>query len=83
VEDQVAPQLEHVYGRLRELLGDSLTLTPDTALVSSGVLDSFHLLEVVEWLEERYEIVALASDVNTETLDTPAKIVAYVRSKQA
>ena len=58
-------------------------LQAETPLLSSGLLDSFQLLDLVETLEETYGFAALASEVRPEVLDTPAQVLAYVLRKQA
>ncbi|MBL4849498.1 MAG: hypothetical protein JKY65_28545 [Planctomycetes bacterium] len=68
---------------LIQTLVPTTPLTGETPLLSSGLLDSFLLLDLVENLEDRYGIAALASEVTPDLLDTPAQVLAYVLRKQA
>lgn len=71
-----------VEALLRDLVGDA-PIAADTPLLTGGLLDSYAVLELVERLEARFGFVAERGDVTPANLDTPAKIVAWVRRKQA
>lgn len=75
------PDLEAILSLLRPLAGGE-PLGPESALLSSGRLDSFQLLDLIESLEDSYGFAAQASEVTPERLDTPALILAYVLSKR-
>lgn len=75
------PTLEAILELLRPLAG-SEPLAAETPLLSSGRLDSFQLLDLVESLEDTYGFAAQASEVTPEHLDTPARILSYVQAKR-
>jgi acyl carrier protein len=56
-------------------------LTDSKPLLTEGVLDSMAALELVTFLEERYDIAIPAHEVDVENLDTIADIVRFVQSK--
>jgi acyl carrier protein len=76
------PNLDAILALLQPLAGAE-PLAAESALLSSGRLDSFLLLDLVESLEDSYGFAAQASEVTPENLDTPALILAYVQRKRA
>jgi acyl carrier protein len=57
-------------------------LTPQTPLISGGILDSIATLKLVMFLEERFRISLEAHEADREHLDTLADITALVQQKQ-
>ena len=57
-------------------------LTPQTELVSSGVLDSVATLRLVTFLEERFGIQVEAHEADQEHLNTLVSIADLVASKK-
>ena len=76
------PTLDAILALLQPLAGAE-ALGPESALLSSGRLDSFQLLDLVESLEDTYDFAAQASEVTPEHLETPTLILAYVQRKRA
>ncbi len=76
------PTLDAILTLLQPLAGAE-PLEPESALLSSGRLDSFQLLDLVESLEDSYGFAAQASEVTPEHLETPVLILAYVQRKRA
>ncbi|HTI71009.1 MAG TPA: acyl carrier protein [Candidatus Limnocylindria bacterium] len=62
---------------------DPAEITPATPLFSSGLLDSFHLLELISFVEERAKIRISPGEISLDNLDTPERIVRFVERKQA
>lgn len=56
-------------------------LTPQTELVSSGILDSVATLRLVTFLEERFGIQVEAHEADEEHLNTLVSIAELVASK--
>ena len=61
---------------------DGDALDSDASFIENGVIDSTGVLELVAFLEERYEIKIADSELTPENLDTLARIEAFVRSKR-
>jgi acyl carrier protein len=57
-------------------------LAPDTALFSAGLLDSFHLIELIAFLEKTAGIRVAPGEISLENLDTPARLLQFVARKQ-
>lgn len=58
-------------------------LTPDTPLVTGGILDSIATLKLVSFLEEHFGVSVEAHEVDAENLDTLELIAALVLSKDS
>jgi len=58
------------------------SLTDDTQLVSTGILDSLASLKLVSWLEERFGVKIDAHEVDIDHLDTLDLITNLVLSKR-
>lgn len=58
-------------------------LTPTTPLITSGILNSLATLDLVSFLEGRYELELEASDLDYERLGTLENIARMVQAKLA
>jgi acyl carrier protein len=67
---------EFLQGASPDELGD------DTALVTSGILDSLATVRLVAFLEERYGIRVAPHEVSVDYLDTLQSITALVQAKR-
>ena len=65
----------YVCDQLRIELSD---LAPDTALFSSGLLDSFAMADLVSHIESNANIMIPPEDFTLNNLDSIDKIVAYL-----
>jgi acyl carrier protein len=57
------------------------SLDADTSLIGSGAIDSFGILSLVTFLEDRYEITITDDDVVPENLDTLSRLEQFVERK--
>ena len=55
----------------------------DDALISSGLIDSFHLVDLALFVEDTYRIHLDDTELNAQTFDTPAALAAIIRARQA
>ncbi len=60
---------------------DSSSLTDDTSLIRSRLIDSIVALKLVSHLEEKFGIEFEAHEVDQDNLDTIAIITAFVQQK--
>ena len=58
-------------------------LTMDTPLISSGIIDSISVLQMVDFLEETFQIEFQPHEVDQDNLNTPALILSFIESKQS
>jgi acyl carrier protein len=69
---------------LRDELGvDTDEIDADTPLFSSGVIDSFALVQLITYIEDRCQIRLDAADVSLENLDSINRILAMVERTAA
>ena len=58
-------------------------LTPDQPLLSSGIVDSFSLVDLAMYVEDTFGVHLDDSELNKETFDTLAQLAALIESRQA
>jgi acyl carrier protein len=68
---------------LRDVLrpGDASGLSSEVSLLS-GVLDSFGLVQLLEFLEERYDVTVDGDDVVDENFTSLASVAAFIEAKR-
>ena len=71
-----------------ELLSDELgvetdDIEPDTLLFSSGIVDSFALVTMMMFVEERAGIRISPTDVNLDNFDSIDRILAFAQRQSA
>ncbi|MFN8222124.1 MAG: acyl carrier protein [Gaiellales bacterium] len=87
--DTVGNETETISGEVRHFLTDNFPLSAGFAYSSSdsligvGAIDSTGVLELIEFLEERYEIRISDDEVLPENLDSIDAIVRFVTEKRA
>lgn len=65
-------------------LGDNPSgLRGDASLIEAGLIDSTGVLELVGFLEERFDVRIMDDELLPENLDSIDNIVAFVNRKQA
>ncbi len=62
---------------------DPANLTPDTPLITGGILDSIGTLKLVVFLENQFGITLEAHEAGAEHLDNLDAIESLIRSKVA
>jgi acyl carrier protein len=64
---------------------DLSVIADDTALFSTGIIDSFTMVDLLMWLEKQTGSRVGPEDVSVEKLDTVARILSFAaeRTKQA
>ena len=61
---------------------DDIELDADTPLISSGIVDSFSMVSLKRFLEQKYSISIPDADASPEAFDTVTKIVTLVKRIQ-
>jgi D-alanine--poly(phosphoribitol) ligase subunit 2 len=67
--------MEDLLALLRDSLGLGDEIGPDTALISSGLVDSFGVVGLLVDIESRYDVTIEPEEVDAETFDTPRQIL--------
>ena len=69
---------EAIMEHLRDSSGVAIDgLTPDTLLFSSGLVDSFAMVDLVMFIETRCGSKMKPNDVNLDNLDSVGRILKY------
>lgn len=74
VEDEVRSFIQRTFRAQVALVA----LRDDTSLFSSGIIDSFGVLELIAFLEDAFQIEIDTTQRNLSEFDTVAKIAALV-----
>lgn len=80
-QDAMALTETQLIGYLRELLSLDGP-APETALFSTGALDSVAMLNLIAYVEETSGIEVRPEHVTLDNFDTPARIIAFAASQQ-
>ena len=78
----------HIEREIRQFLDDNFVLAADVgsigreaSLTEAGVIDSMGVLELIMYLEERFDILIPDDEMLPENLDSIGRIVAFVEQK--
>jgi len=58
-------------------------ISGDMALISNGLIDSFHLVDLSIFIEERFGVRIDDSELNKDTFDTLNQLVSLIEQRQA
>jgi acyl carrier protein len=73
---------ESVSKYLKDQVGlDTSTITPETALFTSNLLDSFSLVDLILFVESETGTKIDPDDVRIENFDSVSRIIHFVNSK--
>lgn len=81
-QDLINDVREFICGTMLVGMSDQ-SIEPDESLVQRGVVDSTGVLELVEFLQDRYRIHVADEEITTDNLDSLNAIAAYLQRKLA
>lgn len=58
------------------------TIKPDEKLISSGLIDSFHLVDLGLFVEDKFGVRIDDSELNADTFDTLDQLVKLIQERQ-
>jgi acyl carrier protein len=58
------------------------TLAPDEKLISSGLIDSFHLVDLSLFVEDTFGVHLDDTELNAQTFDTLAELAALIQARR-
>lgn len=58
-------------------------IAPDEPIISSGLIDSFHLVDLGIYVEDTFGVRIDDSELNRDTFDTLEQLTALIRQRQA
>ena len=57
-------------------------LKPDEKIISSGLIDSFHLVDLGLFVEDKFGVRIDDSELNTDTFDTIEQLVKVIEARK-
>ena len=57
-------------------------IKPVEALISSGLIDSFHLVDLALFVEDTFGVVIDDAELNVDTFDTLEQLVEIIQTRQ-
>jgi acyl carrier protein len=57
-------------------------IDPDAKLISSGMIDSFSLVDLAMFIEERFRVRVADTELNAQTFDTLNELAALVAKRK-
>jgi acyl carrier protein len=61
----------------------SRMISPTEALISSGLIDSFHLVDLALFVEDTFGVHIDDTELNVDTFDTLQQLSTLIRQRQA
>ncbi len=80
--------LQETIDLLIERIRDDILETPDrklnenTPLISSGLIDSFHLVDVALFVEELFNVKIEDYELNADTFDTVEQLAELIQKRR-
>lgn len=81
MSDEITTQLAS-YITTKILKQPKRVLKDDEPLISSGLIDSFHLVDLALFVEDTFGVQLDDSELNRETFDSLAQLSALIRQRQ-
>jgi acyl carrier protein len=81
VTDEILTTLAQ-YVATEILKQPSRLIGADDALLSSGMIDSFHLVDLGMFVEDKFGVRIDDAELNASTFDTLNQLAALIRSRQ-
>jgi acyl carrier protein len=74
--------MDELLSLIRARVEAGLPITATTALISSGIIDSFAVAALVAELETRFEVTIDGGDIGVDNFDTPAQMLAFIDARR-
>jgi acyl carrier protein len=58
------------------------SIDPDEALLTSGLVDSFHLVDLALFIEDQFGVHIDDADLNAQSFDTLNQLVAFIQARR-
>jgi acyl carrier protein len=81
MNDAVISKLEE-YIATKVLKQPNRKISPDEALISSGLIDSFSLMDLALFVEDTYGVRIEDTELNADTFDSLNQLAALIASRQ-
>jgi acyl carrier protein len=77
-----------IYGSLSRFIVEQILkqpnriISPQEALISSGLIDSFNLVDLALFVEDNYGVQIDDTELNAETFDTLDQLVTLIEARR-
>jgi acyl carrier protein len=82
MEQEIANQLAQ-YITKDILQQPKRQISAETPLISSGLIDSFHLVDLAIYVEDQFKVRIDDTELNKDTFDNLNQLVDLIRQRQA
>jgi acyl carrier protein len=79
--DSILPKLA-TFVAAEILKQDDRELAPDEPLISGGLIDSFHLVDLALFVEEEFGVRIEDFELNADSFDTLAQLAALIEERR-
>ncbi len=79
--DFISPLAQYIAAEI--LKQPKRVVRPDEPLISSGLIDSFHLVDLGIFVEDKFGVKIDDTELNAETFDTLTQLADIIRQRQA
>jgi len=80
MEEMIAKLAEFIAGKI--LRQPKRVIRPDDALISSGLIDSFSLMDISLFVEDNFGVRIEDTELNVETFDTLEQLAKLIQGRQ-
>ncbi len=81
MEDPMISTLEtYISGKILKQAGR--TISPEAPLISSGMIDSFHLVDLALFVEDTFGVRIEDTELNAQSFDSLRQLAALIQSRQ-
>lgn len=80
-DDDIKRKLKVFIGDNFLLRDDSKTLNDDDSFLEKGIIDSTGVLELVNFIEETFNITVEDEELMPDNLDSLNKLISYIKKK--
>ncbi len=82
MEDSMMGTLEtYISSKILKQAGRSIA--PEAPLISSGMIDSFHLVDLALFVEDTFGVRIEDTELNAQTFDSLRQLAALIQSRQS
>jgi acyl carrier protein len=81
MSEKIIPGLEQ-YIATKILKQPARKISPDEALISSGLIDSFSLMDLALFVEDTYDVRIDDTELNADTFDNLNQLTALIESRR-
>ncbi len=79
-DDIIRPLADYIANEI--LKNPKRAIRPDEKLISSGLIDSFHLVDLGLFVEQRFGVRLDDGELNADTFDTLEQLAALISARK-